>query len=268
MSVRKRIWKNAKGETKEAWVVDYADQAGKRRLKTFKRKKEADAYHSRANVEVQEGTHTPDSASVTIAEAADLWIETCNGRHLERSTIDSYRQHIKFHIRPFLGRTKLSQITAPMVREFEDKLRRGDPAPGEGEGTARSPAMVKKIVSSLGALLGDAQERGLISRNVARDLRSRRKKGTERRADKRQKGHLKVGEEIRAIVDRLEGRWRPILLTAIFTGLRSSELRGLRWADIDLKKNELHVRQRVDQYAVFGAPKSECASGRFRCRRS
>jgi integrase len=263
MSVRKRTWRNSKGEAKEAWVVDYVDQAGRRRLKTFKRKKEADAYRAKANVEVREGVHTPDSASITVAEAADLWLKTCDGRHLERSTIESYRQHIKFHIRPFLGRIKLSQITAPLVREFEDKLRRGDPAPGEREGAARSPAMVKKIVGSLGALLGDAQERGLVARNVVRDLRGRRMTGVERRADKRQKGKLRVGvdiptrQEIKAIVDALEGRWRPIILTAIFTGLRSSELRGLRWVDIDLKKNELHVRQRVDQYREFGAPKSE-----------
>ena len=30
MSIRKRTWKTAKGEAKEAWVVDYVDQAGKR----------------------------------------------------------------------------------------------------------------------------------------------------------------------------------------------------------------------------------------------
>ena len=55
----------------------------------------------------------------------------------------------------------------------------------------------------------------------------------------------------------LQGRWRPILLTAIFAGLRASELRGLRWADVDLNKGELHVHQRADRYNVIGAPKSE-----------
>src|ERR1700730_14527141 len=145
MSVRKRTWKTAAGEARESWVVDYADQAGKRRLKTFKRKKEADAYRSRASVDVRDGVHTPDSASITIAEAADLWIETCNGHHLERSTRARRWQHIKFHIRPFLGRIKLSQITAPLVREFEDRLRRGDAAPGDAEGAARSPAMVRRV---------------------------------------------------------------------------------------------------------------------------
>jgi integrase len=74
---------------------------------------------------------------------------------------------------------------------------------------------------------------------------------------------LKVGidipspEEIRAFVGALHGRWRPLLLTAVFTGLRASELRGLRWSDVDLDRRELHVRQRADCYCAIGRPKSE-----------
>jgi integrase len=66
-------------------------------------------------------------------------------------------------------------------------------------------------------------------------------------------------DEIKAIVTNLQGRWRPLLLTAIFTGLRASELRGLQWPDVDLKKAELHVRQRADKFNTIGKPKS--ASG-------
>ncbi|PNE11815.1 MAG: hypothetical protein CR217_06805 [Beijerinckiaceae bacterium] len=43
-------------------------------------------------------------------------METCAARRLERSTIDSYRQDIKFHIRPFIGNIKLSRVTAPRGR--------------------------------------------------------------------------------------------------------------------------------------------------------
>jgi integrase len=46
------------------------------------------------------------------------------------------------------------------------------------------------------------------------------------------------------------------LVTAIFTGLRASELRGLRWADVDLNARLLHVRQRADRFNVIGRPKS------------
>jgi integrase len=42
-------------------------------------------------------------------------------------------------------------------------------------------------------------------------------------------------------------RQRALLLTAALTGLRASELRGLRWSDVDLgKAAELQVRQRAD----------------------
>ena len=43
MSVRKRTWMKG-DEQQEAWVVDYFDASGTRRLKTFKRKKDADAW--------------------------------------------------------------------------------------------------------------------------------------------------------------------------------------------------------------------------------
>jgi len=138
-----------------------------------------------------------------------------------------------------------------MVRTFEDKL-----------AVDRSPAMVRKILTSLGSILADAQERGLVAQNVVRGLRARRR-GKD--ADQRRKGKLKVGvdiptpDEIRTLIAALDQhlRWRPLLLTAIFTGLRASELRGLRWADLNFKRGELHVHQRADRYNKIGSPKSD-----------
>jgi integrase len=252
MSVRRRSWINRDESASEAWVVDYTGPGGNRHTKSFDRKRDADAYHAVVTVDVHRGTHTPDSKSVMVAEAARLWLESGDAAGLERSTLDSYRQHVNFHIVPLLGAVKLSQLTVPGVRHFEDRLRRD-----------RSPAMVRKVLGSLSGILADAQERGLVSQNVVRGLRARRLRGKERRADKRQKGKLRVGvdipspDEIRAIIVVLEERWRPLLLTAIFAGLRSSELRGLRWNDVDLKRNELHIRQRADRYSKMGALKSE-----------
>jgi integrase len=263
MSVRKRTWKTAQGEEKQAWIVDYVDQAGKRHIRTFDKKKAADTHAAAVRVEVGQGIHTPQSESITVAKAGELWLATCHAEGLERTTIGPYEQHLRLHINPFLGRVKLSELSAPMVTDFRDKLRQGAAAPGEADGTVRSPAMVKRIIGSLGSLLGDAQEHGRVARNVVRDLRSNRRRGKDRRAEKRQKGKLKIGEhiptttEIKAIVGHLSGRYRPFLLTAIFTGLRSSELRGLRWADVDFEKRELHVRQRADRYKEIGKPKTE-----------
>jgi integrase len=252
MSVRKRTWKSPGGEMREAWVVDYVDQHGDRHIKTFAKKRDADAHHAIVGVAVRAGVHTADSRSVTVAKAAELWLESCEAAALERATITAYRQHVDLHIVPVLGALRLSQLSVPTVRGFEDRLRRD----------GRSPAMMRKARRSLGALLADAQERGLVAQNVVYSMRKNRR---DRRAESN--GKLKIGvdipspDEVRAIVAALPrladaGPWRPLLLTAIFTGLRASELRGLRWADVDLKRGELHVRQRADRYGKIGRPKS------------
>jgi integrase len=251
LSVRKRKWATGKGVEKEAWVVDYVDGEGNRRLKTFARKKDADAFSATARVEIREGTHVADSASVTVKQAGDLWIASAINSGLEPTTIDQYRQHLGLHIAPVIGNTLLSKLNVPAVRAFEDRLREH-----------RSPAMVKKVLGSLGSLLADAQERGLVVRNAVRDMRGRRRRGKERQSERRQKGKLKVGvdlplpAEIRVIVENVRGRWRPLILTAIFAGLRASELRGLRWSDIDFEKRLIHVRQRADRFNTIGRPKS------------
>src|SRR6516162_7632194 len=232
---------------KEAWVVDYVDQHGERHFKTFAKKRDANAHHAIVGAAVRAGTHTADSKSATVAKAAELWLASCDAAGLERTTITAYRQHVDLHIVPILGALRLTQLTVPLVRSFEDRLRQ------EG----RSPVMVRKARRSLGALLADAQERGLVGQNVVRSLYTRRRS---RRTESN--GKLKVGvdipspDEIRAIIAHLDGRWRPLLLTAIFTGLRASELRGVRWDDVDFKRSELHVRQRADRHNKIGPLKS------------
>jgi integrase len=125
--------------------------------------------------------------------------------------------------------------------------------------------MVRKVRTSLGSILADAQERGLVAQNAVHSLRRKRRRGKETRSERRRIGKLEVGvdipapSEIRAIVAQLDKdtRYRPLLLTAIFTGLRASELRGLRWKDIDLKRGEINVRQRADRYHKIGPTKSD-----------
>jgi integrase len=251
MSVRRRTWQNQDGTQGEAWVVNYTDQAGIRRLRSFGRRKEADAFAGAVSVDVRRGIHVPDSQSITVAEAARLWLGTA--AELEPTTLLQYRTHVDLHIVPLIGSMKLSRLTVPAVRVFEDKLR-----------ADRSPAMVRKVRTSLGSILADAQERGLVAQNVVHSLRSKRRRGKERGAERRRIGTLKVGvdiptpDEIRAIVAQLDKdhRYRPLLLTAIFTGLRASELRGLRWKDVKLKGGSIEVRQRADRYRKIGPTKS------------
>jgi integrase len=223
MSVRKRTWNTARGELKEAWVITYTDRNGARCQETFNQKKLADARHAEIKVRLKAGTHVAPSKSITVAEAGESWLRASIASGLEKSTIKSYREELNYHITPFIGRLKLSEVSPQVVRGLEDVLRE----------QGRSSAMARRVVRSLGALLADAQEQGMTAHNAVRDLRRNRQRGKERNAERRQRGRFKIGidipapDEIRAIIDHATGRWRPLLITAIFTGLRISELRGL-----------------------------------------
>lgn len=245
MSVRKRSWVTRKGEKKTAWVVDYVDQAGARHVATFARKKDADDYRATVKVDVRAGVHTAPSNSITVAQAAEDWIARVELEGRERATVAQYRQHADRHIGPRFGREKLATLTTPRINAFRDDLL-----------VHMSRALAKKVLTSLKSILRDAQRRGNVAQNVA--------SGVSIGADKRGKHKLTVGihiptpDEIKRMVHAASGnKWRPFLVTAIFTGLRASELRGLPWRDVDLTRGELHVRQRADRYNAIGKLKSE-----------
>jgi integrase len=237
MSIRKR----AQGG-KTVWQVDYRDQTGARRHKQFQTKREADAWLVQARAQVAAGTHTPDGASVTVAEAADMWLARAARDGLETTTIRQYRAHVDLHIVPRIGTTKLARLSAPVVNAFIDQLILD----------GRSKEMARRVLRSLSAIVGEAQRRGLVATNNVRDA-------APVKSSKREncRPAMPTKDELRRIINATPDRWRPLILVAIFTGLRASELRGLRWCDIDLKKGVLHVRRRVDRFNKFGAPKSE-----------
>jgi integrase len=241
-SIRKRALLNGK----TAWQVDYRDGAGKRRHHQFDTKREADAFMVSARSEVAAGTHTPDSTSITVQEAADLWLARCDRDGLEPTTTRAYRQHVDLHIAPRIGSRKLSQLTTPFVNSFADQLL----------ADGRSKDMAKRVLRSLSAIVIEAQRRGLVAINNV-------KAATPIKISKRDKvrPEMPTKDELKAIIAAtLDDRSRPLVLTAIFTGLRGSELRGLKWADIDLKTGVLHVCRRVDRFNRFGPPKSEAGT--------
>lgn len=247
-SIRKRAWPTPSGELKTAWIVDYKDASGKRRSKQFARRKDADAYLTKASWEVSQGTHTPDSQSITVEKAGANWIARAEREELEPSTIKSYREHLKLHIEPNLGAKRLNQLTKPMVEEYRDQLL----------STGRSRAMAAKILRSLSSIMKEAQRVGHVAQNVAHGVTVKR--------SGRDKAKIVVPtkEHMRALIaaGRMEDARPmdlPMLLVLLFAGLRASEVRALPWTNVDLHRGAITVDSRADPQNVIGPPKS--ASG-------
>ena len=109
------------------------------------------------------------------------------------------------------------------------------------------------MLTSLKSLLRDAQRRGNVAQNVARDVSIG--------IDMRGKGKLKVGVDI-PTADEVQSHPRRRVgapaAAADHGGLHraaASELRGLR-GTTSSEAWRVHVRQRADRYNVIGRPKS------------
>lgn len=178
----------------------------------------------------------------TIAEAAKLWLRRCEIEKLERATMHSYRGHVRNHIEPKMGQLLLKELTVADVREFLDTML-----------IESTRAMAKKCLTTLRSIINAAIERGLVAHNVAREAKLRR---TSRHDPDRV---FPTKDEIRALIANAPAKHLPLIMTAIFTGMRMSELRGLTWDAIDFDRSIITVRKRADRYCEMGNTKSKAA---------
>jgi integrase len=160
-TVRKREWTTSRGKKQEAWIVDYFDQDGVRRQRTFPKQRHAKDWLVQVQGEIKDGTHTPDTKSITVAEAAGQWLDGCKSRvargKLVPTTERQYRSHVVRIAKSSIGNVKLSRLTKPMVNNFRDELLNS----GVTEATTR------KIVTTLKMIISAAQDKGLVVQNVA-----------------------------------------------------------------------------------------------------
>jgi integrase len=239
-SIRKRAWKTADGDEREAWLVSYQDNAGKRRSKQFAKKKDADAYRVTVEGQLRNGTHVAETLSCTVADACKRFIRGRELADLENSTIRQYRSHIEHHIEPLMGNMKLTKLTMPMVEAFKENLLE-----------TRTKITARYALRTFRMMLTDAQRRGLVAQNVAT--------GVTVDVPKRERKQIVIPTktEVKEMLDAASGRWRPFFVTAVFTGMRASELRGLVWDAVDFDTGVINVIQRADEVGVLGPCKSQ-----------
>lgn len=248
-TVRKRVRIAANGEEKTVWVADYFDQLRTRHLKTFATKKAAAAWLVETQGEVTRGTHTPERASINVWQAAQLWLERGKVEALEKGTMRGYEVVVRLHIGPTLGAVKLAQLSTPNLEAWRDRL-----LAGTAHKKPLNRPRARKVLAILKAILSEAQRRGMVAQNAALPV----KVDTKRRDVKK----LEVGidipgkDDIQRLLAAVTGRHRPLIVTAIFTGQRASELRGLPWSAVDFAKRTITVRQRADEWGTIGMPKS------------
>lgn len=247
MSVRKRTLPS--GEIR--WLVDYTDQTGNRRGRQFKTQREAKAFEAKAKVEVSERNHVPRSEAVTVRAAVENYLKHCDGRvaagEMERRTLADIRSKLA-HV---TGENGIPEVLLPDLSfSGADTMRLRLIAAG------MSGANGAKVMGTLRTLLNWAVDSRLVSKN---DLAGRKSK---RGSREKKRVPIPVGADVAKLLveaDKLLPPHGLYVRTAVLTGCRAGELRGLQWRHVDFTAATIMVEQRAEQDGTIGQPKT--ASG-------
>lgn len=212
-------------------------------LGTFSTKREADQSLTLATSDQLRGQWIdPRRGQRTFEEYSKLWLEQ---RPLRPRTTELYEYLLRLHICPRLGGFELAELTPIIVRQWFSEL----------SGGTIGPSTVAKCYRLLRTILTTAVEDELITRNPCVIKGA----GVERSAER----PVASVEQVRALADASDPRYRALILVATYTTLRLGELSALTRRRVDLVSGTISVvdsASEVGGQRIIGEPKT--AAGR------
>ncbi len=219
------------------YQFEIAPEKGKRKWITksgFKTKAEAQEEGNKAYTEYLTAGVPFKECNISYTDYLDYWLDNYCKTNLKYNTIQAYKNIIKNHIVPKLGKYRLSTLTSVKLNSFITEL---------CEENDFAPTYFKNILKVIKGSFRDACNLyGFIKYNPARDLRLPR--FDEIREDIK---HLYSQEEIDKILNRFidNDTFTCVFLTSCYTGMRTGEVCALTWEDIDLDKGIIKIRHNV-----------------------
>ena len=180
------------------------------------------------------------SRSITMAQLCDHFEQ----RELARdntwrsyATKKTYHAYLTRWIRPHWRHYELAEIRTIQVESWLRTL-------------PLAKSSCAKIRNLMSVLFNHACRYELFDRNPIYLVRQS--------AKRRRAPTVLIPSEIKALVDSLGIRERTLVLLAVSTGLRQSELFGLKWGDIDFAQKTMNVTRSI-VYGVVGPCKTEAS---------
>ncbi len=215
-----------------SWVAQYT-AGDKRRYIYGKTRKDVAARLSKAIAERDSGI-VYDSENMKVADYLDRWLDSIRDT-LRARTWRRHEEITRLHLKPTIGSAKLDKLNALQVQSlYRLKIDSG-----------LSPRTVQIIHATLYKALKQAVRWSLVSRNVCDAVTPPRVPKSEiKPLDARQAKKL-----LDTARDTQPGLYALYVL-AVTTGLRSGEILGLQWRDLDLDARTLQVRRTMFNGAV------------------
>jgi integrase len=203
--------------------------------KRFSDKRQAVAAHNQLAAVDSTRTET-----ITVAELAALWLAQHVTPNCSLRTQKDYRCHYHKRIAPRLANKRVSALTPRVMAQWRDWM----VARGTGART------VNKSLDVVKAMVRWGRSEGLCTNTGIDDVRRVRE-------PRPAPANPYTPAQVQQLADGCEYlRDATLLKTAAYTGLRWSELRALRWVDIDLDAATVDLRRALDMNGKAKATKS------------
>ena len=212
----------------DKWQARYPDpyRGGTRKIeKTFRTKREAEDWLTKQQSSVLDGSHIdPRRLDTPFRDLVDTWKETWID--LSPTTKFGYQSTLDSHLLPVFGDRKVGTITHEVVQRYiTDLVQRGEMRAGT----------IRQIYSVLRNAMSTGIRTGMIKSNPCTKIRLP--------PQPREEMLFITVDEIRALAEAITPRYRTLIYTAAYTGMRAGEIHALRRRDIDLTSGQIHVRR-------------------------
>lgn len=190
-------------------------------------------------------------SKLTLGGYLDQWLKDYCHASFAPHTVQSYGFFIERHIKPTLGQVPLTQLKPEHLQHlYTEKL-----STGRRDGTGGlGNRSVRYIHTTLHKALKSAVKMGMIVRNPADAVDAPKVKHHEMK--------IMSESDIHIFLEYAKSTpYYALFYTALFTGMRRSELLALRWSDVDLLLCQLSVSRTIHSLhkggIIFSQPKTD-----------
>jgi integrase len=244
--IQKRTLKN--GSTRYSIVYDLPHGGGNRRQKSETvapphTRKHAEQVLAQRLAELHRSEFVEPSR-MPFQRFASRWVSKYATGQVREGTLADYLSLFENHLFPHFGDMPLAEIAVEDVQEFKStKLASG-----------LSPQTVKHSLRLFRQMLGHAVEWELLRSNPADKVKNPRIPKAEM--------DVLSPAETQTLIQATPQKWRPLLYTAISTGLRVGELLAMKWKNLEWHSQRYFVREtlsrkRGEYQGGFTPPKTE-----------
>jgi len=227
----------------KTWSVDVYLPNGKRYRKTVGTKKQAEEVERKVTAEIVTGKWSLRGSDITFGELLPEYFEYSKTSKA-KTTHSNDRYRIEAHLLPYFGKSFLKDITPKMIDRYKAKRIRER----SSESKVSNNTVNHELVC-LSHIFKMAVRWGYAEQNPATAV--------EKLKVARRFPRFLSLEEIDRLLDACKGTHiYPIVMTAIHTGMRKSELLNLLWSDVDFDQRKISIQPSKDWHTKNYKPRT------------